>query len=418
MTNLSQLKVAVLVDLPRSPQSGGHVKGWERLAQAAARYDLPLDLTVYFSGNPLTEKLAEHVTLRQLPPVFSTARLKFLPYVPDHTDLAPYHPALARELPRYDVIHTTDAFFAFTRTAEFHRRRRALTHSFHTDQVNYARIFAAKSIRERLGDSQLARWLLEKWQLPERISRRMERKLLRHVSRCGAVVVSRASDRMFAEQILGPHGVRTMRLGTDRELFNPRQANRALMQQRYLIPSGRLVLVFVGRLDEGKNIYTLLTAMRQAIDTGIPLHLVAAGVGPAADDIRAMLGDHASIPGFVPPSELAQLYASADALALASEVETRSQAMVEALASGLPVLVAAKSGVHKLLPSSPALQVVSGGADAWASALYDFASTSRPKLQAAAVELGRKYIASWEEILAEDLLPAWQQAARMQITRS
>ncbi len=418
MTNLSQLKVAVLVDLPRSPQSGGHVKGWERLAQAAARYDLPLDLTVYFSGNPLTEKLAEHVTLRQLPPVFSTARLKFLPYVPDHTDLAPYHPALARELPRYDVIHTTDAFFAFTRTAEFHRRRRALTHSFHTDQVNYARIFAAKSIRERLGDSQLARWLLEKWQLPERISRRMERKLLRHVSRCGAVVVSRASDRMFAEQILGPHGVRTMRLGTDRELFNPRQANRALMQQRYLIPSGRLVLVFVGRLDEGKNIYTLLTAMRQAIDTGIPLHLVAAGVGPASDDIRAMLGDHASIPGFVPPSELAQLYASADALALASEVETRSQAMVEALASGLPVLVAAKSGVHKLLPSSPALQVVSGGADAWASALYDFASTSRPKLQAAAVELGRKYIASWEEILAEDLLPAWQQAARMQLTRS
>lgn len=418
MTNLSQLKVAVLVDLPRSPQAGGHVKGWERLAQAAARYDLPLDLTVFFSGNPLTEKLAEHVTLRQLPPVFSTARLKFLPYVPDHTDLAPYHPALARELPRYDVVHTTDAFFAFTRTAEFHRRRRALTHSFHTDQVNYARIFAAKSIRERLGDSQLARWLLEKWQLPERISRRMERKLLRHVHRCGAVVVTRASDRMFAEQILGPHGVRTMRLGTDKELFNPRQANRALMQQRYLIPSGRIVLVFVGRLDEGKNIYTLLTAMRQAIDANIPLHLVAAGVGPAADDIRAMLGDHASIPGFVPPGELAQLYASADALALSSEVETRSQAMVEALASGLPVLVAAKSGVHKLLPSSPALQVVSGGTDSWTSALHDFASTSRPKLQAAAVEIGRKYIASWEEILAEDLLPAWQQAARMKIIRS
>ncbi len=414
MTNLSQLKVAVLVDLPRSPQAGGHVKGWERLAQAAARYDLPLDLTVYFSGAPATEKLSEHVTLRQLPPVFSTAWLKFLPYVPDHTDLAPYHPALARELARYDVIHTTDAFFAFTRTAELHRRRRALTHSFHTDQINYARIFAARSIRERLGDNRLAHWLLEKWRLPERIGRRMEGKLLRHVRRCGAVLVTRASDRMFAEQILGPHGVRTMRLGTDKELFNPRQANRALMQQRYLIPAGRLVLVFVGRLDEGKNIHTLLTAMRQAIDAGAPLHLVAAGVGPAAEDIRAILGDHASVPGFIPPAELAQLYASADALALSSEVETRSQALVEALASGLPVLLAAKSGVHKLLPASPALQVVTGGADAWTRALQDFAAAARPKLQAAAVELSRKHIAGWEEILTEDFLPAWQQAARMQ----
>ena len=107
------IRVAALVDLPRSPEAGGHVKCWERLAGAAADGALPLDLTVYFSGRDRTEVLGPGARLAHLPPLFSTAQLKFLPYVPDHTDLAPYHPRLARELGAYDVIHTTDAFFAF-----------------------------------------------------------------------------------------------------------------------------------------------------------------------------------------------------------------------------------------------------------------------------------------------------------------
>jgi hypothetical protein len=112
-------KIAALVDLPRAAGSGGHVKWWERIAAAAAdQPDFPFDLTVYFSGDAADEVLAPHVRLRSLSPVFSTARLKFLPYTPDDTDLAPYHPRLARELARYDLIHTTDGFFAFARTAE------------------------------------------------------------------------------------------------------------------------------------------------------------------------------------------------------------------------------------------------------------------------------------------------------------
>lgn len=112
------LRVAVLVDLPRTAHSGGHVKGWESRAYALAQTDLPVELTLFFSGPEKTEWLAPHVCLRQLPPVFSTRNLRFLPYVPDYTDLAPYHPALAKELKNFDVIHTTDAYFAFSRTAE------------------------------------------------------------------------------------------------------------------------------------------------------------------------------------------------------------------------------------------------------------------------------------------------------------
>jgi len=414
MTKTHKLKVAALVDLLRSPQSGGHVKGWERLARAAAGLDLPLELTVFFSGEAKEEQIAPHVTLRQLPQVFSTARLKFLPYLPDHTDLSPYHPTLAKALRGFDVVHTTDAYFAFTRTAERVCRQYhlGLTHSFHTDQPNYARIFTAKAIHDIFGTGKISDLLIQKWQIPERMGKRMERQRDGHLYRCNAVLATRPVDRAAAEQVLGPHSVLPLRLGTDKTMFNPARADRAAILAHYQIPADRLIVVFVGRLDEGKNIYTLIAAMKELVAAGLPLHLVTAGIGPAADDIRTALPHHATVAGFVPPEEMATLYASADVMALVSEVEIRSMAMLESLASGLPVLVAAKSGLEKLFPPTEAIHVVHGGADAWRDALGSFATTpQRHVMRQAAGIAARDHIASWEQVLAEDLFPAWQKAA-------
>ncbi|MGB4102303.1 MAG: glycosyltransferase [Alphaproteobacteria bacterium] len=411
MTNHSRIKVAALIDLMRLPQSGGHVKGWEHLAHAAARTDLPLDLTVYFSGAESTEILSPHVRIRQLPPVFSTARLKFLPYIPDHTDLAPYHPGLARELANCDVVHTTDAFFAFTRTAErLHRQGRiAMTHAFHTDQASYARIFTAKAIRDIF-----PRWvqniLIDRWQLPERKEKQMLRRLSRHLRQCAEVLAIRPYDLALAEQAVGAAHTRTVRLGVDKTMFNPGRADRPDMLARYAIPPDRCIVLFVGRLDEGKNIYTLLDALKNLIDSGLPLHLVAAGVGPAADDIRRTLPQHATVTGFIPQSVLAPLYASADVLAMVSEVEIKSMAMIESLVSGLPVLVAAKSGVDKLFPPSPAFKTITGGSAAWIDALRNFTTQDRAAMQKAARIYGTSHIADWSEVLRADLFPAWHAA--------
>src|SRR5205085_11479525 len=82
------LKVGVLVDLTLSEQAGGHVKCWQRLAEAAVDYGDRLDLTVHFSGKqPRRVELSPAVRYVLLPPVLSTARL--VREVPDHTDLAP-----------------------------------------------------------------------------------------------------------------------------------------------------------------------------------------------------------------------------------------------------------------------------------------------------------------------------------------
>ena len=412
MSNPPRIKVAALIDLVRSPQSGGHVKSWEHLAQAATRVDLPLDLTVYFSGPPTTEILSPTVRIKQLPQVFSTARLKFLPYLPDHTDLAPFHPALARALADCDVVHTTDAYFAFTRTAErLHRRGVvAMTHAFHTDQASYARIFTAKAIRD-IFPSWVQKILIDRWHLPERKEKQMLRQLTEHLRQCAEVLAIRPTDLTHAAHAVGAAHTHTMRLGVDKSIFTPARADRAAMLARYAIPPDRCVVVFVGRLDEGKNIYTLIKAVTALVAEGIPLHLVAAGIGPAAADIRHALPDHATITGFIPQPELAELYASADVLAMVSEVEIKSMAMVEALVSGLPVLVATQSGIDKLFPPAAAFKAVTGGVDAWTAALRHFVTTAdRALMRASAQEYGTHHIAGWEDILRDDLFPAWRAA--------
>src|SRR5262245_56977733 len=70
------LKVGALVDLVLSPEAGGHVKCWQRFAEAAVDFPDRLDLTVHFNGpEPRRIELSPSVRYQLLPPVFSTARL-------------------------------------------------------------------------------------------------------------------------------------------------------------------------------------------------------------------------------------------------------------------------------------------------------------------------------------------------------
>jgi glycosyltransferase involved in cell wall biosynthesis len=391
------------------------VKCWERLANAAAAGDMPLDLTVYFSGRQETEVLGPGARLAHLPPLFSTAQLKFLPYVPDHTDLAPYHPRLARELANYDVIHTTDAFFAFAKTAESVSRRRGapLTTSFHTDTPSYTRIFTRQTIEARFGASWPARKLIHDWQVPERQGRRMDQRLVQHVRRCSFVAATRAEDHELASSILGHSRVGPLRLGIDKQVFGPHRADRAGIEAEFNLPKNRLLVLFVGRLDVGKNIHTLVQAIAVLRAQGLPLHLITAGVGPAADEIRATLGDAATVAGFVTPERLARLYASVDLTALVSEVEIRSMVGMEAMASGCPVLVSKKSGVAELFDHTPAMRVVESGAAAWAHALRQVAPFAciRSGMRKAALDYARRKLAGWREVLQEDLFSLWREAA-------
>jgi glycosyltransferase involved in cell wall biosynthesis len=409
------LRVGVLVDLAWSRQAGGHVKCWERLAQAAAGMGHVLDLTVHFSGSaPARHTLAENVRYIVEPPVFSTERLAFLAHVPDHTDLAPFHPRLARALPAYDLIHTTDAYFAYARTAQRIARARGIpiVNSIHTNTPEYARLYTAVTIERLVGKGLLSRLLLGPLDMAGRAEARMRRRLLAHQRRCRFVLVSRRDELASCAAVL-PGRVGLLRRGIDRDFFHPAKRDRAWLRQRFGIGEQEILLLFVGRVDRGKNIGLLLEAMQALGMSGMPVRLVCAGEGNERVTVAARLGERALCPGNLPPDELARLYAGADIFAFPSAIEEFANVVPEALASGLPVLLCESSAMALLIREAGAGFVLPAHAPgAWRDTIAQLAAAPqrRAHLARAARHLAETGLASWREVLEQDLLPCWGEA--------
>ena len=414
-----RLRIGVLVDLPLGTSAGGHVRCWERLAEAACDFAGEIDLTVHFMGTETARReLSRTVRYRIEPPVFSTSRLPFLSHVPDHTDLAPWHPRLARHLSDYDVIHSTDAYFAYARTAMAFGRRHhiPIVNSVHTNTPEYARLFTTQTVERLFGQSLVSSVLLSRLKVARRMEHRMLRQLAAYQRQCAFVLVSRPEQLGDARAMSGERAG-LLRRGIDHVLFQPARRDRDWLWRRYGIPPGRLVILAAGRLNRGKNILLLAEAVDLVLRQGVDAHLVCAGDGEDRAAVVRRLGRRSTCPGSVAPAELARLYASADLFALPSRIEEAANVLLEALASGLPVLVARDSGMGRSVRDPETGRVLPGADPAsWRDALAELAA--HPARRLAMARAARAYaessVPSWPQVLAEDLLPRWQEAARQQ----
>lgn len=410
------IRVAVLVDLIWRPEAGGHVKCWERIGRAATHRD-DIDLTVHFSGpEEDVVELSDNVRFHIHRPILSTARLPFLGRIPDHTDLSPHHPRLARCLSQVDVIHTTDAFFAFARTAARFARRQAvpLVNSVHTDTPSYTRVFTGEIIERMFGTGLGARIMLGWLRLDRRLEQRMQRKLERHQRGAVHCLVATETECNRLRLLHPDRSIHVLRRGIDRSQFNPAHRDRAWLHETYGVPTNRVVVLFVGRLDSGKRVLTLATAVRDIAAASHPIHLFCAGDGPDRDSVRQLLGLRCTAPGFVPAVLMPKVFASADILAMPSEIEVFANVVQEAMASATVPVVSSKSQMGRVLEHGRSGLVVEGGnAEAWAAALEDLVRDPA-RIEAMGREARRAAetsLPSWDDVLADDLMPLWRGAA-------
>ena len=108
-------------------------------------------------------------------------------------------------------------------------------------------------------------------------------------------------------------------------------------------------ILYAGRLTREKGADLLADAFLKARERDPRLHLVLAGGGPEEGQLRAALGEHATFLGWQEGAELARTYASADAFLFASRTDTFGQVLLEAQASGLPVIAVAEGGPLSLI---------------------------------------------------------------------
>ncbi|EST21383.1 hypothetical protein N566_27480, partial [Streptomycetaceae bacterium MP113-05] len=199
--------------------------------------------------------------------------------------------------------------------------------------------------------------------------------------------------------------------GVDRERFRPDPSARTVLADRFGVPTDRPAVLFSGRVDASKRVLVLADAMRRLREGGVPAHLVVAGSGPEEAALQALLGPGVTLLGQVDQESLARVYAGCDVFAFPSRSETVGNAVGEAMASRLPVLLAAGARTTRWLarPGEDGVVVRADDAAGWAAALRPL--LERPEVRAALGEAAgatsRSHHRSWRQVLAGDLLPVW-----------
>jgi glycosyltransferase involved in cell wall biosynthesis len=135
--------------------------------------------------------------------------------------------------------------------------------------------------------------------------------------------------------------------GVDIERFQPvSQEQKQQLRQSLGLPSGFLA-VFTGRLDPEKNIASL-AAVWPSVQQSIPnAHLLVIGTGSQEKQIQDLACDHVHLLGKM--ADVVPYLQAADVFILPSSTEGLSNALLEALACGLPSIATAVGGNPELV---------------------------------------------------------------------
>ncbi len=149
-------------------------------------------------------------------------------------------------------------------------------------------------------------------------------------------------DRGFA-----PEKLKILPRGLDTDLFTP--VRRDLTFWSGSGTNGSDVrLLYVGRISREKDLDVLATAYKKIRDSGQPVKLYLVGDGPYSEALAAALPD-AIFLGYLTGEKLANAYASADVFVFPSTTDTFGNVVLEAQASGLPVIVSDLGGPKELV---------------------------------------------------------------------
>ena len=156
------------------------------------------------------------------------------------------------------------------------------------------------------------------------------------------VTIDDLASRGFERLVLWPRGV-------DGRLFRPDRPGRSTVRRELGFEPGDVVIGHVSRLAAEKNAPYLAQALRLVADVDPRVKFLVVGDGPERAGFAATLGPAARFVGYKSGGELADHYAAADLFAFASVTETFGNVVLEALASGLPVVALKAGGVGSIV---------------------------------------------------------------------
>ena len=194
--------------------------------------------------------------------------------------------------------------------------------------------------------------------------------LIRRIWKRSRAVVANCDSLARLAEAAGADTVQVIPNGVDGDVFSPERRSRPR--------GGTANILFVGRLAGQKGVDVLLHALAQ---TSAQARLLVAGDGPCLEDLKDLaeklgIRDQVEFLGWVERESLPGIYADADILALPSRDEGMPNVVLEAMASGLPVVAASVGGTPELVvDGETGLLVAPDDVRALASALETLVSS-------------------------------------------
>jgi glycosyltransferase involved in cell wall biosynthesis/predicted metal-dependent phosphoesterase TrpH len=311
----------------------------------------------------------------------------------------PALPDLAETLAegRYDLIHVTAPGPAGVAATVLSRiSGMPLVGSYHTELGAYAGLRSGDSGLEALAKAALGAF---------------------YSAPTAVLSPSPAADRSLLALGVGEDRIGRWERGVDVSRFDPGKAAPGDYP-------GEVKVLYAGRLTKEKGVGLLAESFERAHRADPRLHLLLAGGGPEEGELRSLLGERATFLGWLEGEELARAYASADIFLFCSRTDTYGQVVVEAGASGLPVVAVAEGGPASLIENRHTGLLCGPDPDHLAGAVLQLAASPllRRHLGASAARAaaGRSWERSLEQLAAgyRGALDAVPDAARQALAHA
>jgi phosphatidylinositol alpha 1,6-mannosyltransferase len=181
-----------------------------------------------------------------------------------------------------------------------------------------------------------------------------------------------------------------MSRGVDTTLFTPARRRR---NEDAVVNVG-----FVGRLSPEKNVRVLADVERALAATAAPFRMTIVGEGSEAAWLRAHLS-RASFPGVLRGEALADAYANMDLFVFPSETETVGNVVLEAMASGVPVVAMARGG-PRFIAADAAAAVLADDTPGFVQAAVALSVDGLRRRQMAEAAHAHARLRSWDAVFA------------------
>ncbi len=241
--------------------------------------------------------------------------------------------------------------------AWFANRKAAQLHCdiIHThDRIFHADLFTMHGVPHSFWTREIRK---KRMSLFDRVTTWVEKRLLNDPRCHFLIAVSTLASEQYALEFPDiREKLQVLHPGIDLERFHPRNQEkyRHKIRDQFNLPDSDLVLLFVGMNFELKGLGTLIKALaqvkKQRPDQAIRLLVVGKGKQARYHKLATDLGvaDAVRFAGICTHG-MEEFYAAADIYALLSDFDTFGMTVLEAMASGLPVLVSPNVGAKDLV---------------------------------------------------------------------